>query len=74
MNFKLIRMFFMYVGDFRANFCVFLTIVLFYLLKLKRPLLLGQILYNKCGYSFCGYESFFVEKYDKKWQQLEIFF
>ena len=49
MNFKLIRKFFMYVADFRANFCVFLTIVLFYLLKLKRPLLLGQILYNKCG-------------------------
>ena len=44
----LIRRFSTYFADFRANFCVFLTIVLLYWLKwvLKRPLLLDQILDN----------------------------
>ena len=49
MNFILIRMFFMYFADFWANFCDFLTFVLFHCLKwvLKRPLLLVKFLVNK---------------------------
>ena len=56
MNFMLIRRFFMYF----ANFCVFLTIVLFYWLKwaLKRPPLLDQILDNN-WLQFLECESFF---------------
>ena len=44
MNLPLIRRFLMYLADFRANFCVFWTNVLFYWLKwvLKRPLLLEK--------------------------------
>ena len=74
MNFMLIRRFFMYFADFRANFCGFMTIVLFYWLEwvLKRPLLLAQILDNK-WLQFFGYESFFVDKCDKKWLKLELF-
>ena len=38
----------MYFADFRANFCGFLTIILFYGLKwaLKKPLLLEQFYDN----------------------------
>ena len=48
MNFIISRRFLMYFADFRANFCVFLTI-LFYWLKwvLKKPLLLEQFYDNK---------------------------
>ena len=67
MNFMIIRSFLMYFADFRANFCVFLTIILFYWLKwvLKKPLLLEKY-YGNNWLQFCGQESFFVEKYDKK--------
>ena len=42
MNFMIIRRFLMNFADFRANFSVFLTIILFYWLKwvLKKPPLL----------------------------------
>ena len=77
MSFMLIRWFFMNFADFWTNFCSFLTFVLFYCLKwaLKRPLLLEQFLVYKWQ-QFCGYEAlfFFVEKYDLKWRQLELFF
>ena len=49
MNFMLLPRFFMYFADFWANFCDFLTFVLFYCLKLvlKRPILLEQFLIIK---------------------------
>ena len=55
MNFMIIRRFIMYFGDFRANFCVFLTIILFHWLKwvLKKPLLLEKI-YDNNWLQFCG--------------------
>ena len=55
MNFMIIRRFLMYFADFRANFCVFLTIVLFYWLKsvLKKPVLLEQFDVNN-WFRFCG--------------------
>ena len=55
MNFLIIRRFLIYFADFRANFCVFLTIILFYWLKwvLKKPLLLEQIFDNN-WLQFCG--------------------
>ena len=42
-------------ADFRANFCVFLTIMLFYGLKrvLKKPLLIEQI-YGNSWLQFSG--------------------
>ena len=48
MNFMISRGFLMYFADFRANFCVFLTIILFYWLKwiLKKTLLLAQFYDN----------------------------
>ena len=48
MNFMIIRRFLMYFADFQTNFCVFLTIILFYWLKcvLKKPLLLKKIYDN----------------------------
>ena len=55
MNFMIIRRFLMYFADFQANFCVFLTIILFYWLKwvLKKPLLLEKI-YDNNWLQFCG--------------------
>ena len=55
MNFMIIRRFLMYFADFRASFCVFFTINLFYWLKwvLKKPLLLEQI-YDNNWLQFCG--------------------
>ena len=55
MNFMIIRRFIIDFADFRANFCVFLTIILFYWLKwvLKKPLLLEQI-YDNNWLQFCG--------------------
>ena len=55
MNFMIIRRFLMYFADFRANFCVFLTIILFYWLKraLKKTLLLEQY-YDGNRLQFCG--------------------
>ena len=55
MNFMIIRRFLMNFADFRANFCVFLTIILFYWLKwvLKKPLLLDKI-YDNNWLQFCG--------------------
>ena len=67
-------MFFMYFADFWANFCDFLTFVLFYCLKwvLKRPLLLEKFsLTNSC--TFVDMKQFFVEKYDQKKRKLEQF-
>ena len=66
MNFMLIRRFFMYFADFRTNFCVFLRLFCFTGLNgyLKKTLSLEQILDNN-WVQFCGYESFFVEKYSK---------
>ena len=64
-------------ADFRANFCVFLTIVLFYWLKwvLKKPLLLEQIYDNiTIGYSFVCKNLFFVKKYDKKMANIGTIF
>ena len=48
MNFMIIRRFLMYFAYFRANFCVFFTIILFYGLKwvLRKPLLLEQFYDN----------------------------
>ena len=45
----------MYFADFRANFYVFFTIILFCWLKwvLKKPLLLEQI-YDNNWLQFCG--------------------
>ena len=56
----------MYFADFRDNFWIFLTNVLFFWLKwlLNRPLSLKQILGNK-WLQFCGYEALFAEKYDR---------
>ena len=50
----------MYFADFWANFCNFLTIVLFYCLKweLKRPPLHEQFLDIK-WLQFCGFGVFF---------------
>ena len=42
-------------------------------MNIEKPVLLELILDNNC-LQFCGYESFFVEKYDKKWRKLELFF
>ena len=48
MIFMIIRRFIMYFADFRVNFCVFLTIILFHWLKgvLKKPHLLENIYDN----------------------------
>ena len=64
----------MYFADFRANFCVFLTI-LFLGLKwvLKKPLLLSIFMIT-IGYSFVGKNHFFVEKYDKKMAKIGTLF
>ena len=55
MNFMIIRKCSMYFGDFRANFSVILTIILFYWLKwvLMKPLLLEQF-YDNNWLQFCG--------------------
>ena len=55
MNFIIIRRFLMYFADFRANFYVFLPIILFYWLKwvLKKPFLLEQY-YDNNWLPFCG--------------------
>ena len=55
MNFMIIRRSLMHFADFRANFCVFLTIVLFYWLKwvLKKRLLLEHFYCNN-WLQFCG--------------------
>ena len=55
MNFMIIRRFLRYFADFRANFCVFLTNILFCWLKwaLEKPLLLEKI-YDNNWLQFCG--------------------
>ena len=55
MNFMISRRFLMYFADFRVNFCVFLTITLFYWLKcvLRKPVLLEQF-YDINWLQFCG--------------------
>ena len=55
MNLMIIRRFSRYFADFRANFCVFLTIFLFYWPKwvLKKPVLLSKICDNN-WLKFCG--------------------
>ena len=59
MNFMIIRRFLMYFADFRANFCVFLIILFYWLIwVLKKRLLLEQF-YDNNWLQFCGYESFF---------------
>ena len=65
----------MYFADFRANFCFFLTVILFYWLKwvLKKPFYLSNIMIL-IGYSFVGKNHFFVEKYDKKMAKIGTIF
>ena len=50
-------------ADFRANFYVFLTIVLFCWLKwvLRNPFYLSKLMIT-IGYSFVGKNHFFVER------------
>ena len=60
MYFMIIRRFLMYFADFRANFCVFLTINLFYWLKwVLKKRLLPEKFYDNNWLQFCGQESFF---------------
>ena len=73
MNFMLIRRFFMYFADFRANFAFFDDcFVLLAQMGIERPLLLEQT-FDNIWLQFCEYESFFVEKYCKIWRKLELF-
>ena len=71
-NFMIIRRLLMIFG---LIFCVFLTIILFYWIQwvLKKPLLLEQF-YDNNWLQFWVRIIFFVEKYDKKWRKLELFF
>ena len=66
----------MYFADFRANFCGFLTIILFYSLKwvLTKPLLLERFYDNNPLQFFWLRTVFFVEEYDKKMAKIGTIF
>ena len=71
MNFMIIRRFLIYFADFRANFCVFLTIILFY--WLKNHFYMSNIMIT-IGYNFMGKNHFLLRNTTKKWRKLELSF
>ena len=64
----------MYFADFRANFCVFLTIILFYWLKwvLKNPFYLSNFMIT-IGYSFVGKNHFLLRNMTKNGENWNYF-
>ena len=66
----------MYFADFRAIFCVFSRLFCFFCGSngyWRHPFCLSKFMIT-IRYSFVGKNHFFVEKYDKKWRKLELFF
>ena len=71
MNFMIIRRFLMYFADFRANFCVFLTIILFY--WLKNHFYMSNIMIT-IGYNFMGKNHFLLRNTTKKMAKIGTIF